>query len=67
MSRVKDGHPLRRVTDHHATTLFSGVRIPAVELECGHKLAPPEDRSGRRYPACMRCRFCAADLKGGSK
>jgi hypothetical protein len=33
-------------------------KVPAFELECGHKLAPPEDMIGRRYPARMRCRFC---------
>ena len=51
-------YPLRRVVDHDARMDFSGTTIPAVELECGHKLAPPEDRTGRRYPARMRCRFC---------
>jgi hypothetical protein len=62
-------YPLRRVVDHNATQSFRGSTVPAVELECGHKLAPPEDRSGRRYPERMRCRFCASStaLRASSK
>lgn len=53
-------YPLRRVVGHDARMQEQGVSIPAVELECGHKVAPPEER---RYPACMPCRFCAASQR----
>lgn len=60
-------YPLRRVVDHDALRDFKGTAIPAVKLECGHLLSPPEDRSGRRYPARMRCRFCATSEKGSDR
>lgn len=60
--RRANRNPLRRVVNHDATRMFEGIRIPAVELECGHLLAPPEDRSGRRYPERMRCRMCSAAI-----
>lgn len=56
-------YPLRKVVDEFARktiTLDSGdsFKVEAVELECGHKLSPPTDLIGRRYPARMRCRKC---------
>jgi hypothetical protein len=54
-------YPLRRVVDHQGRREYQGVQIDAVELECGHKLSPPEDFRGRRYPDRMRCRLCAKE------
>lgn len=50
--------PLRLVVNHQGEMLIDGVPVPAVELECGHKLHPPEDYRGRRYPERMRCPRC---------
>jgi hypothetical protein len=59
-------YPLRKVVNEHAE-FEPGV--PAYELECGHKLHPPEDLIGRRYPARMRCAECfrASQPTGGGE
>lgn len=55
-------YPLRKVVDEFAHETIevgaSTLEIERVELECGHKLSPPNDIIGRRYPARMRCRHC---------
>jgi hypothetical protein len=51
-------YPLRKVVSESAE-FEPGVR--AWELECGHKVHPPEDLIGPRYPARMRCAECFAD------
>jgi hypothetical protein len=60
----KRRYPLRKVVNEFASReeVVGGhvVSYSAFELECGHKLAPPEDMIGRRYPSRMRCRFCFA-------
>lgn len=51
-------YPLRKVVDEHATREVAGSKITCWELECGHKVQPPSDIIGPRYPTRMRCRRC---------
>lgn len=54
-------YPLRKVVDEHATKEVAGYTIYCWELECGHKVHPPGDLIGPRYPERMRCAQCAKD------
>lgn len=59
-------YPLRKVVDEGATKEVEGYTLRCWELECGHKVSPPEDLIGPRYPERMRCRQCFEDqAKGG--
>jgi hypothetical protein len=64
-------YPLRRVVNEFAskevTVGDTSYEVEAVELECGHKVSPPTDIIGRRYPARMRCRRCWEAEQGSSK
>lgn len=51
-------YPLRKVIDEHATKEVEGYKLVCWELECGHKVSPPTDIIGPRYPSRMRCRRC---------
>lgn len=48
-------YPLRKVVSEHSQ--FE-ANVPAWELECGHKVHPPRDITGPRYPERMRCAQC---------
>lgn len=60
-AQATNRYPLRRVINEFAE-FEPGV--PAFELECGHKLHPPHDITGPRYPGRMRCFQCFKEVQG---
>lgn len=54
-------YPLRRVVDEAATKEVAGYTVRCWELKCGHKVRPPKDLIGPRYPSRMRCAQCAKE------